>query len=342
MRVVGLTQMANSRLSRSVGLAGAGSSIVVVLAGCGGNQDTLSPASHQQHAITDLFWVMLGGATAGFALVVFLLWLGYARRRSTDLPHRVGEHGATRLVVGLGVVLPIVLLTALFVWSDLFVLKTTAAPSRASTALTVSVIGHEWWWEVRYPGTGVVTANEIHIPVDTRVLVAASSADVIHSFWIPELNRKIDTIPGYRGHILLDAEHAGVFRGQCSEYCGLQHAHMAVEVVAQSKTAFRRWLAANARPAGTTAGRGARTFIASGCGDCHAIRGTSARGDVGPDLTHLQLRPTLAALTLANTPANLARWIRDPQHFKPGSRMPDVRLSDAAWASINAYLRTLR
>ena len=153
--------------------------------------------------------------------------------------------------------------------------------------------------------------------------------------------RKIDLIPGQTGHIVLDADRPGVFRGQCSEFCGLQHAHMAISVVAQSRPAFRRWLAANAQPAAASA-TGSQAFLGAGCGDCHQIRGTAARGDVGPDLTHLEQRSTLAALTLANTPANLDRWIRHPQAVKPGSRMPDVRLSDADWAAIDAYLRSLR
>ncbi|MGN6799716.1 MAG: cytochrome c oxidase subunit II [Gaiellaceae bacterium] len=313
--------------------------LVFLAAGCGGNQNTVAPASPQEHSISDLFWVMLGGATIGFALVVFLLWLGYARRATPGLPRHVGDRGATKLVVGLGIALPIALLVALFVWSDLFVLKSTAAPKRSSTSLAVNVIGHDWWWEVRYPGTQAVTANEIHVPVRTRVYMSVSTADVIHSFWIPELNRKIDMIPGQTGHIVLDADRPGVFRGQCSEFCGLQHAHMAISVVVQSKQAFQRWLAANAAPA---KGGNASAFLAAGCGECHAIRGTSARGDVGPDLTHLELRSTLAALTLANTPANLDRWIREPQSVKPGSRMPDVRLSDAQWSAIDAYLRSLR
>jgi cytochrome c oxidase subunit 2 len=272
--------------------------------------------------------------------VVALLWLGYARRARPGLPRDVGERGATRLVVGLGIALPIALLIALFVWSDVFVITSTAAPSRRSTSLTVNVIGHDWWWEVRYPGTQVVTANEIHIPIRTRVYVSASTADVIHSFWIPELNRKIDMIPGQTGHIVLDADRAGMFRGQCSEFCGLQHAHMAIAVVAESQQSFRRWLASNAKPARSAPG--AQTFLDAGCGDCHQVRGSSARGDVGPDLTHLGQRATLAALTLANTPANLDRWIRHPQAVKPGSRMPDVRLSDAQWAAIDSYLRSLR
>jgi cytochrome c oxidase subunit 2 len=325
-------------LRRALSLTGAGA-LVVLAAGCGGNQNTVAPASPQEHSISDLFWVMLGGATIGFALVVGLLWLGYARRARPGLPGAVGERGATRLVVGLGIALPVALLIALFVWSDVFVITSTAAPSRSSTSLAVNVIGHDWWWEVRYPGTPVVTANEIHIPVRTRVYLSASTADVIHSFWIPELNRKIDMIPGRTGHIVLDGDRPGLFRGQCSEFCGLQHAHMAISVVVQSRRSFRRWLAANTAPAKSG---DASAFLASGCGDCHQIRGTAARGDVGPDLTHLELRRTLAALTLANTPANLDRWIRHPQAVKPGSRMPDVRLTDARWAAIDAYLRSLR
>ena len=325
-------------LRRALPLIGAGA-LGCLAAGCGGNQNTVAPASPQEHSISDLFWVMLGGATIGFALVLLLLWLGYARRATPGLPRAVGDRGATRLVVGLGIALPVALLIALFVWSDVFVITSTAAPRRSSTSLTVKVIGHEWWWEVRYPGTQAVTANEIHIPVRTRVYVSASTADVIHSFWIPELNRKIDMVPGQTGHIVLDADRPGIFRGQCSEFCGLQHAHMAIAVVVQSREAFRRWLAANAAPA--TSGNPS-AFLAAGCGDCHQIRGTAARGDVGPDLTHLELRSTLAALTLANTPSNLDRWIREPQSVKPGSRMPDVRLSDAQWAAIAAYLRSLR
>lgn len=324
---------------RALASIGAGA-LVLVAAGCGGNQNTVAPASPQEHSITDLFWVMLGGSIVGFGLVVALLWLGYARRARPGLPRDVGERGATRLVVGLGIALPIALLIALFVWSDVFVITSTAAPSRRSTSLAVNVIGHDWWWEVRYPGTQVVTANEIHIPIRTRVYVSASTADVIHSFWIPELNRKIDMIPGQTGHIVLDADRAGMFRGQCSEFCGLQHAHMAIAVVAESQQSFRRWLASNAKPARSAPG--AQTFLDAGCGDCHQVRGSSARGDVGPDLTHLGQRATLAALTLANTPANLDRWIRHPQAVKPGSRMPDVRLSDAQWAAIDSYLRSLR
>jgi cytochrome c oxidase subunit 2 len=318
---------------------------VLALAGCGGNQNTLDPASHAEHRISNLFWVLFVASSIGFGLVVWLLFLGWWRRNRPDLPRGVGEHGATGLVIGLGIALPIVLLSILFVWSDVFVIRSTAAPAKGTTAMTVVVTGRQWWWQVSYQGSTAVTANEIHIPVNTRVRILARTTDVIHSFWIPELNRKIDMIPGRTGSILLDATRPGTYRGQCSEFCGLQHAHMTVEVIAESRPAFNRWLAANAGPAHTPSGAaaaGLTTFMGSGCGDCHQIRGTSAHGLVGPDLTHLEGRQTLAAATIANTPQNLADWIRHPQQLKPGSKMPDLQLPDADWSSSVSYLRTLR
>jgi cytochrome c oxidase subunit 2 len=208
--------------------------------------------------------------------------------------------------------------------------------------MTIHVTGHQWWWEARYDGTSVVTANEIHIPVHTRVDVELSTADVIHSFWIPELNRKTDMIPGRANRQLLFADEPGTYRGQCAEFCGLQHAHMAVEVVAQPRAAFDRWLARERTPAaGQGNARGAQLFQQS-CSGCHAIRGTSAQGDVGPDLTHFASRSTIAALTLSNTRAHVREWIEHPQEVKPGNLMPDLRLSDADWDALTAYLETLR
>src|SRR5438045_1326439 len=223
--------------------------VAASLSGCGGNQNTLHPASHPEHEISTVFWVVLGASVIGFGVVVWLLFLGWWRRTKTSLPGGVGESGATRLVIAVGVALPISLLTALFVWSDLFVMRSTAAPAKGSTAMTIRVIGHDWWWEARYLGTPVVTANEIHIPTGTRIEVVGTTADVIHSFWVPELARKIDLIPGRENRLLLEADRPGRYRGQCSEFCGLQHAHMAVAVVAQPPAAFRRWLADQNRPA---------------------------------------------------------------------------------------------
>ena len=310
----------------------------LVAAGCGGNQNVLHGESHQERSIDTLWWVMFGVACAGFMLIAFLLLLGWWRRNRRELPGGGDERVATRLVVGLGIVTPIVLLTALFVWSDLFVMRSTAAPASGSTSMTIDVIGHDWWWEARYAGTPVVTANEIHIPTRTRIQIVGTTADVIHSFWVPELARKIDLIPGRKNRLLLEADVPGRYRGQCSEFCGLQHAHMAVAVVAQPPAAFRRWLANQKEPA---AGASA-TFMKASCGSCHTIRGTPARGKVGPDLTHLASRQTIAALELPNTRAFLRAWIRDPGRFKPGTRMPKLPLTNGEVGRLVDYLVRLR
>jgi len=310
----------------------------LVAAGCGGNQNVLHGESHQERSIDTLWWVMFGVACAGFTLIAFLLLLGWWRRNGRELPGGGDERVATGLVVGLGIVTPIVLLTALFVWSDLFVMRSTAAPASGSTSMTIDVIGHDWWWEARYAGTPVVTANEIHIPTHTRIQIVGTTADVIHSFWVPELARKIDLIPGRENRLLLEADVPGRYRGQCSEFCGLQHAHMAVAVVAQPPAAFRRWLANQKEPAaGTNA-----TFMKASCGSCHTIRGTPARGKVGPDLTHLASRQTIAALELPNTRAFLRAWIRDPGRFKPGTRMPKLPLTNGEVGRLVDYLVRLR
>jgi cytochrome c oxidase subunit II len=307
-----------------------------LLAGCGGNQNTVAPASHPERSVADVFWVMLGVSCVGFGVIVTLLFLGWARRDRPSLPGGGGERAATRVVMGLGVALPIVLLVSLFIWSDLFVLRSVAAPT-GRTPMTVRVTGHQWWWEVRYPGSGVVTANEIHIPVETKVTALVTTDDVIHSFWVPELNRKVDMIPGVTNRLLLLADKPGVFRGQCAEFCGLQHAHMSVEVIAEPRPMFDAWLARNAKPAPRT-----NALFTRNCSGCHQIRGTSAKADVGPDLTHFASRRSIAALTLPNTPANLRDWLRDPQHVKPGNRMPDLPLKQPQWVALQRYLESLR
>jgi cytochrome c oxidase subunit 2 len=318
----------------------------VLLGGCGGNQNTVSPASPQEQAITTLWWVMLGVAAIGFGIILVLLALGWLRRRRENLPFGIGERGGARMVVALGVVTPVVLLSALFIWSDVFLIKKTQPAAASSTALTVQVIGHQWFWEFRYPGSGAVTANELHIPLHTRVNVVGTTADVIHSFWVPELNRKIDLIPGRHNRVTLEAKRTGIFRGQCAEFCGLQHAHMVVLVLVETQAEFRRWLTNMAKPArdpsGAEARRGRELFLNEACSGCHQIRGTSARGQIGPDLTHLATRTTLAGATIPNTRASLAGWIHDPQHFKPGNKMPALRLSQSDLRALVAYLDGLK
>jgi cytochrome c oxidase subunit 2 len=319
---------------------------VLALAGCGGNENTLDAHSPAQHAITNLWWVMLAASGVGFAVVIGLLLTGWIRRNRPELPGGHGERAATWLVVGLGVALPVVLLSALFVWSDVFVIRSTAAPAPGTTALTIHVTGHDWWWQARYGTSTAITANEIHIPVDTRVQVLGTTADVIHSFWVPELNRKIDLIPGRTNSVLLEATSPGTYKGQCSEFCGLQHAHMEVTVVAESRASFRRWLANMTRtarkPATPATRQGETDFLSNGCANCHSIRGTSARGDVGPDLTHLMSRATIAAGELPNTPGYLRAWIADPQAAKPGAKMPSTPLTNRELDRITAYLESLR
>ena len=289
---------------------------------------------------------MLAAAVIVFLGAVVLLVVAYVRRGVAGLPF-VGEREgiAQGMVLVFGIGVPAVALVALFGVSDVFLIGQTAPPAPRTTKMTIEVIGHEWWWEVRYPGGQAVTANEIHIPARTRVNVVATTADVIHSFWVPGLNRKVDTVPGRRNRVLLYASAPGAYRGQCSQFCGLQHAHMAMYVVAQRPAAFRAWLANMAAPAATptTAAvqAGRRQFFNDQCASCHMIRGTSAAGLVGPDLTHVASRSTLASAEIPNRPAWLAAWIRNPQAIKPGDRMPDLGLSASQVNALVTYLDSL-
>ena len=320
--------------------------LVLAMGGCN-SQSPLSPQSPPAHDIAVLWWWMLGVASIFFLGAVGLLALSWIRRRKPGLP-LIGssERANNGLVILFGIVIPAVVLITLFAISDVYVIGNTDAPARGSTAMTIRVIGHQWFWEVRYPGTRAVTANEIHIPARTRVNVVATTADVIHSFWVPELNRKIDMIPDRRNRTLLYADDPGVYRGQCAEFCGLQHAHMAMRVFAQPRAAFRRWLAGEAKPAapptGAAARRGEQVFMSNQCASCHTIRGTAARGTVGPDLTHLASRTTLAADTIPNNGQWLRRWIHDPQQIKPGNKMPALGLGGRDLRALVAYLQGLR
>jgi cytochrome c oxidase subunit 2 len=321
--------------------------VVLTVAGCGDTQNSLAPKSHEARDIASLFWWMLGGAWIGLAVVVVLLVVAWHRRGARDgADEKAAERRGWFVVIGAGMALPIAVISVLFVVSDVFMIRTTQAPAASATRRTVLVIGHQWWWEIRYPGTRAVTANELHIPVRTPVRVEVRTADVIHSFWVPELNRKIDAIPGKTNAIELDADAAGSYRGQCAEFCGVQHTHMGLEVVAESAAGFRRWLAAQAKPAAPpetdAARRGQDIFTYAGCQSCHTIRGTSASSDVGPDLTHLGGRRTLGALAIMNTPEYLRSWILGSQEVKPGNQMPNLDLAAGRLDDLVAYLEGLR
>ena len=332
---------------RRLGRAGAGLTCVVaaaVAAGCGeSDQSTLSPHSHAAGEIADLWWIMLVASAVILGVVLVLIAVAFLRRRGPEAPVERAGGGFWIPAVG-GVAVPIVVLVALFAFT-LHTLPATS-PAAGKTAFTIEVTGRQWFWDVSYPGRGIRTANELHIPVGVPVNVEVSSGDVVHSFWVPELNRKIDMIPGRTNTVRLEADRAGTYRGQCAEFCGLQHAHMAFVVVAEPQADFERWAAAQAVPAAAPATpeptRGQQVLLGSACVYCHTISGTNASGKVGPDLTHLAGRSTLAAATIPNTRGDLAGWILDPQHIKPGNRMPGTNLSGDELQALLDYLESLK
>jgi cytochrome c oxidase subunit 2 len=245
-------------------------------------------------------------------------------------------------------VIPALILVPLLFWT----MRTLAAldPEQRRPDLVVEVTGKQWWWEARYrdsrPSRNFVTANEVHIPVGRRVELRLTSTDVIHSFWVPQLQGKTDLIPGRENVTWIEASRPGIYRGRCAEYCGHQHANMGFLVVAQSPEEYEAWAARQRRPAaepGDSIGRvGRQAFLESACALCHAVRGTPAGGNAGPDLTHVAGRRTLAAALLPNTPGHLGGWITNPQALKPGSRMPRVPLSPEAFQHIHQYIQTLK
>ena len=207
-------------------------------------------------------------------------------------------------------------------------------------AMRITATGHQWWWEFSYDGTR--TANELHIPVATPIDLDLASADVIHSFWVPELGPKMDMLPGSTNHLRLFARRTGSFEGQCAEFCGVEHAWMRIRVIVESQSDFETWLAAQRLPAAVKGSEGERVLLSNICVNCHTIRGTAAAGTAGPDLTHVGARATIGAGVLPNDVARMRAWLADPQRYKPGSLMPRVPLTDADLDALAAYLGSLR
>jgi cytochrome c oxidase subunit 2 len=317
-------------------------------------QSALAPAGPQAARIFHLWWLMCWVTAIVFVLVlIFLGWAVVRGRRDSDAggvrlqPDRRSDAALTRAVavaVGLTIVTLFVLLVA-SVWTGRAV-----ASLGASSAVSIEVTGYQWWWGVEYedqtPSRRVRTANEIHVPIGRPVVLKVTSHDVIHSFWVPNLHGKRDLVPGYTTAIWLQADSPGVYRGQCAEFCGLQHAHMAFTVTAETDEQFQRWLQNQGTPApepgDPSTERGRYVFLHSTCPQCHTIRGTIAAAVLGPDLTHVGSRGTLAAGTLPNTLGHLAQWVADPQEIKPGNRMPPTRLAPDDLGSVVAYLESLK
>ncbi len=311
--------------------------------GCSSSSPSvLDPRSPNAGRVSGLWWLMLWISTAVFVIVLVLMAVAILRRRrGLEVDRRVPRWGDPFIVLA-GVIIPAVVLASVFVVS---IRDLNSITSSGDTArLTIEVVGHDWWWGVRYPD-GVETANEIHIPVGEPVRVQLTTDDVIHSFWVPQLAPKVDTIPGRTNTLVLQADEAGTFRGQCAEFCGLQHAHMAFLVVAEPSAQFDAWLAKQGEPAAAPASAdavdGLQVFLHSTCTGCHTIRGTDASGTVGPDLTHVGSRQMLAAGTIPNDTGSLGDWITDPQGIKPGAVMPPTTLDAQQLQDLIAYLESL-
>jgi cytochrome c oxidase subunit 2 len=309
------------------------------------NHSALHPAGPLGHEIAGLFWLFTGIATVVYLIVIGFLVYSLRRRRAAGVA--ADGAGPALKIIGVAVGLTAVILVVLAV-NDF--LANRRLNAEQANPLRVRVTAHQWWWEIEYldsqPSLRVTTANQLVLPVGRPALLQMGSSDVIHSFWVPTLNGKKDLLPGYTTTLALIAARAGPYTGECAEFCGLQHAHMSIDIDARSPADFARWLDAQrtaaAEPADATARHGREVFLASSCRFCHAIQGTEANARLGPDLTHLASRPRIAAGARPNDAANLAAWILDPQGIKPGSRMPATKLSAADLSALVAYLGELR
>jgi cytochrome c oxidase subunit 2 len=307
------------------------------------------PVSTPALEIRELTWLLLGITGAIFVVVEGVLVYAVVRfrhRRGGEGREPPQVYGSNPIELAWTVApLLIVLLLFLVTARTVFTLERGSAPA---DALRVDVIGHQWWWEFRYPDHGVVTANELHVPVSDPArprptFLSLDSEDVIHSFWVPRLAGKTDVIPNRTNTMWIEPRETGIFLGQCAEFCGVQHANMLLRVVVETEPDFEAWIAAQRRGAADVpaARAGRAIFESNACASCHTVQGTSARGAVGPDLTHLMSRETLGAGVVPNDAEHLLAWVRDPDALKPGVRMPPMRLDRASLASLVAWLETL-
>jgi cytochrome c oxidase subunit II len=320
------------------------------LANCGGLQSALDAHGTSAIHLKLLIILIVAACSLVWMLVMIVLvvalWRARPERlRPMDLDLQV-ERRMSRSVIAATIVTAIVI--AGFTVASFFTTRALSVAGRDDLMIRVS--GSQWWWNVEYLDLHTDrifrTANEIHIPVGRNVLFQLQGDDVIHSFWVPSLAGKQDLIPGRTNQITIRAEHAGVYRGQCAEFCGLQHAHMAFLVVAEAEQAFDQWADAQQQPAVASSDEevaaGREAFLGKPCSSCHTIRGTPALGTTGPDLTHVASRKTIAAGLFETTRGSLAAWIADPQTLKPGNNMPNVRLTSDELRSISAYMASLK
>jgi cytochrome c oxidase subunit 2 len=325
---------------------------------CAGIQNSINPAGPQAQGISRLWWLMFYLCTAVFFIVIAFTVVAIRKhssspqQRSLDQPvlrPPVASERRKRSVVVSATALTSLILVV-FLIDSFSVGRSMTADLAHKNGISIEITGHQWWWEVRYLDSDASkifsTANEIHIPVGVPVTFILRANDVIHSFWVPNLSGKKDLIPGKVATIWLQADRAGVFRGQCAEYCGLQHAHMALWIVAESQNEFNSWLQ-NQRQTSATAAtdsqrRGQEVFLSAPCVMCHAINGTPAGSNFGPNLTHLASRTMIAAASLTNTREHLQQWVTDSQTVKPGNKMPQNNLPPDDLQALTDYLQNLR
>jgi cytochrome c oxidase subunit 2 len=320
------------------------------LAGCQGWQSALDTHGPAARTLADMFWIFTAVLATVWVLTMGALLLALRKRRvagADPLATNPATERRMTIVVSTGIGLTLLTVLAL---TGISYGGQRVLYSHKDGALTLLVTGRQWWWQVTYedpqPNRVFTTANEIHIPVGEPVLIKLESADVIHSFWIPNLTGKMDAITGRQNQIQIQADRPGVYRGQCAEFCGLQHAHMGMLVIAESKEDFERWrnnqIASAKPPADPERQRGMEIFLSKPCVMCHQIRGTDAGGKIAPDLTHVGSRRYIAAGTLETTRGNIAAWIVDPHGIKPGVNMPTIQLEPDEVQPLASYLEGLR
>jgi len=331
---------------RLIAIAG----LTLVLAGCSGVQSALDPHGPEARHLTELFWIFTAVCSAIWLAVMIVLLIGVTQWAPARIdPLQLDERKERRHVYAVssaaaGTILTVLALTAVSFFSQrkLF--------AHEKPAITVKVTGQQWWWDVRYetdsPDQIVTTANEIYVPVGRPVSVKLAATDVIHSFWVPNLMGKLDLIPGQENRLQFTASRPGIYRGQCAEFCGWQHAHMGLVVVALPVPLFQNWLSSQSLPAAEPDDperkKGAEIFVSKACVMCHTVRGTPAGSRVGPDLTHFASRQTIASATLPMSRGNIAAWVMDPQGIKPGTNMPHVPLASDELEALVSYLEGLR
>jgi cytochrome c oxidase subunit 2 len=334
-----------------------------LLTGCAGAQSVLAPAGPQAERISKIWWLFFYvSALVLFLVILFLLLAvhrGRVRREGAGDAPEVEEKPLSapdanlerRMTNTVTVATIITVITLIVLTVASFSIGRSLSSSMSNKdAVTIEVTGQQWWWQVRYmdanPGNIFYTANEIHVPVGQPVTLKLNSTDVIHSFWVPNLVGKKDLVPGHDATIWFQADRPGLFRGQCAEYCGLQHAHMAFWVVAESPEKYQAWLAQQRQsaqePSTDAERRGQQVFLNAPCIMCHTIQGTQAGATIGPNLTHVASRTTIAAGTLPNTRGHLSGWIVDSQAIKPGNRMPPNSLNPDDLQSLLDYLQSLK